>query len=125
MPIETTDLEQYANEIVSSKAFHQVIQAQQILAEAQKVVDNQWSVLRDKMEEYGVKSIKGDFGSITLAERTNLEINQDLLPENLFMTVPDTTKIRKTMALNGDVEGVSTSTTKYLTKRLKASEGGK
>ena len=72
------------------------------------------------MIEHDIKSLKGDWGSLTIAERTNFKVDLDNLPTKFVKKVADTTKIATAYKLDGKLpKGVETSTTKYLTKRIK------
>lgn len=79
-----------------------------------------WKNIEAQMIEHDIKQLKGDFGTVTLAERQNWEIDEELLPKKFFKKVVDTTKITATYRLeNKAPAGCKPVTFKYLTKRLK------
>ncbi len=47
------------------------------------------------------KTIKGDWGSVTVTETDIFDINKDELPPKFWVKVPDTAKIRGTFQLEG------------------------
>jgi hypothetical protein len=90
------------------------------LKEAQEKINSTWKEVETVMIENDIKSIKGDFGSLTIAERTNYKADLDVLPAKFIKKVADTTKIATYAKLEDKLpKGVTISTTKYLTKRIK------
>lgn len=90
------------------------------LKEAQEQINATWKQVETAMIDNDIKSIKGDFGSLTIAERTNYKADLDQLPAKFIKKVADTTKIATFAKLEGKLpKGVTTSSTKYLTKRIK------
>lgn len=97
--------------------------AQQVAAikAAQQQIDDTWQAVQAAMVAHNVKSIKGGFGSITIAERTTFKV-ADLaaLPDQYKKLAPDTKKIGTYYALTGEApDGTEPVVTRYLTKRLK------
>ncbi len=91
-----------------------------ILKEAQKEIDATWKQVKDVMIQHDIKSIKGDWGSITIAERQNFMANMEVLPSKFIKKEINSTKVAKFYALEGKLpKGVERTTTKYLTKRIK------
>lgn len=87
---------------------------------AQSAIAATWKKIEEQMIENDVKSIKGEWGSITIAERTNYKTDLDELPAKFIKRVADTTKIASYAKLENKLpKGVTTSQTKYLTKRIK------
>lgn len=89
----------------------------------QKQVNEQandaWKYVEEKMIENDIKQLKGDFGTITLAERLNWDTTEEL-PNKFYKKVVDTKKLSDTFRLEGKApKGATPSYTKYLTKRLK------
>lgn len=79
-----------------------------------------WNRIEEAMLENNIKSIKGDWGYVTIAERTNFKVNLDLLPAKFIKKVPDTTKIGAAYKLeNKPPKGVEIEIKKYLTKKIK------
>jgi hypothetical protein len=88
--------------------------------EAQQTIRDTWKTIEEQMIEHNIKSVKGEWGSITIAERTNYKADLDELPAKFIKKVADTTKIANFAKLEGELpKGVTTSTTKYLMKRIK------
>lgn len=117
--VDTSSLIQ--NEIDKAVALEHSLATQvaQIKA-AQEQINSSWEQVKDVMIANNVKSIKGDFGSITVAERTTFKTDMTKLPDEFKKLAPDTAKIGSHYALLGDVpEGAEPVVTRYLTKRLK------
>lgn len=89
----------------------------------QDKLDSEWKRVESLMIENGVKQIKGDWGTLTIAERLNWSIDQEVLPPRFWKIVPDTTKISTIFSLEGKApKGANPSYTQYLTKRIKVSK---
>ena len=72
------------------------------------------------MIDNDIKQVKGDFGTLTIAERQGWTYDEKQLPNKFFKKVVDTKKITDTYRLEGKApKGCEPYTTKYLTKRLK------
>lgn len=135
-----TKAEQLANEVV---ALERTVQANELAMqqneqfvawlqaqkEAKQKIADYWAKIEKQMLDKGIKNIKGDWGSITIAERNNFAIDEAVLPRSYFKRVPDTTKINTMFKLENKLPaGVTRSVTKYITKKIKpvvAIEGGK
>jgi hypothetical protein len=59
------------------------------------------------------KSLKGDWGSVTVTERDDFDIDEAALPAKFFKKVPDTTRIRKTFQLEGVAPKGTVRSVKY------------
>jgi hypothetical protein len=92
-----------------------VTQAKQL----QNLLENAWGQVEEQMLNHNVKSIKGDWGSLTIAERKSWKATGDL-PPRFYKQTLDTTKLNF-MLNHGDTlpEAVEMKTTQYLTKRIK------
>lgn len=103
-----------AGNLAENQAFLDFLAIQQ---EMTAEFDKTWAVIQSRMEEYDIKSIKGDFGHITLAERKSFIGS----PAPRFTKrVLDTTKINAYLSLNKRLPaGLTLKTTKYLSKRIK------
>lgn len=67
------------------------------------------------------KTLKGDWGSITVKEDKVLDINEDKLTPRFWKKVPDTTKIRTIYDLEGkDIPGVDISKRYSIVIKLKS-----
>lgn len=90
------------------------------LKHAQDEINATWKQVESAMIGNDIKSIKGDWGSITIAEKNNFKADLDILPSKFIKKVADTTKIGTFFKLEGTLpKGVELSKTKYLTKRIK------
>lgn len=89
-----------------------------------KQVDQQvssvWKMIEERMIENDIKQLKGDFGTVTIAERQGWDIDETELPSKFYKKVVDTTKLTATYRLEGKApKGCTPKITKYITKRLK------
>ena len=88
--------------------------------EVNKKASEIWKQVEQEMIDNDIKQIKGDFGSLTIAERQGWTYDEEQLPNKFFKKVVDTKKITDTYRLEGKApKGCEPYTTKYLTKRLK------
>lgn len=73
------------------------------------------------MIDNGVEKISGDWGYITLAERTSYKAdNLDAVDEKYLKPTLDTAKVKAEAVLTGQLPaGVVESKTQYVTKKLK------
>jgi len=111
------DLEQ---ELSKNEQFRTFLTKQK---KAQAQISETWKNVERQMIEHDVKSIKGEWGSITIAERTNYAAEGgDLsnVPSKFIKKTLDTTKVAAAAKLEGKLpRGITSSVTKYLTKRIK------
>lgn len=90
------------------------------LKEAQDQITATWKTVERVMIDNDIKSVKGDWGSITIAERTTLKGDIDVVPAKFIKKAFDAKKAQAHKDLTGELpKGVTESTTKYLTKRIK------
>lgn len=77
--------------------------------------------IEDQMISNSIKSIKGDWGSLTIAERTNYKAPSiDDVPPRFIKKALDTSKISAEFKLKGKLpKGVESSQTLYLMKKIK------
>jgi len=82
-----------------------------------KVVDQ----IREAMIKNGVDRISGDWGYITLAERTTYKAEDlEAVDSKYLKPTLDTAKVKAEAVLTGELPaGVSESKSQYITKRLK------
>lgn len=107
-------------ELMNNPQFREFQQHQK---EVNAMIADYWKKVEEGMIENNIKSIKGDFGSVTVAERTDFDIDYDELPAKFYKKVVDTKKIADTYKLTGKApKGTTPKIKKYLTKRLKAIE---
>lgn len=77
--------------------------------------------IQEAMEANGVQKIEGDWGYITLAERTSYSATAiDEVPTEFVKPTLDTAKVKAHNVLTGDLPtGVAVKSTKYITKKFK------
>lgn len=86
----------------------------------QTAIDTSWKELEKAMIDHDIKSIKGDWGSVTIAERDVFSGSVDDVPRKFIKKALDTKKIKTFFTLEGKLpKGVEHRVTKYLTKRIK------
>jgi len=92
-------------------------QLKELKAKHDEVVEQ----VKEAMIQNGVTRIDGDWGYITLAERTTYKA-EDLteVPKKFLKQTLDSTKVKAEATLTGKLpKGVTESKTQYITKRLK------
>lgn len=90
------------------------------IKDAQSKIDETWASVERTMIDNDIKSIKGDWGSLTIAERIGWDTDEELLPKKFFKKVVDVKKLTDTYKLEGKApKGATPKYTKYLTKRFK------
>lgn len=105
------------NKLTLNPEFKQFIELKKSVDETAKKV---WKEVEEEMIANNIKSIKGDFGSLTIAERQGWTYDEKQVPSKFFKKVVDTKKITDTYRLEGKApKGCEPYTSKYLTKRLK------
>lgn len=88
--------------------------------EVQTQIADFWKAIETEMISKDIKTVKGDWGYITIAERQGWDVNEDQLPNKFFKKVVDTKRITDTYRLEGKApKGCTPHTTKYLTKHIK------
>lgn len=116
------DLQKQSDDIAvqleSDERFNTLIKQQR---EINTKIADFWKAVEKKMINKNVKTLKGSWGSVTVAERANYKVvDVGLLPLKFTKRSADTTKISHYHQLEGKIPaGVEFSTTRYLTKRLK------
>jgi hypothetical protein len=78
-----------------------------------------WGAVEQQMLEKGISNLKGDFGSISVAERKTWKATKQL-PPRYYKQVLDTSKLNFLFKAGEKLpEGAEYSTSQYITKRLK------
>jgi hypothetical protein len=88
----------------------------------QKQIDETWGVILAQMQKYNIKSLKGEWGSITLVQgRISWDVDLDKLPDEFKKVVADTKKLTTEYDLTEQSpEGASPKWgAPYLNRRLK------
>jgi hypothetical protein len=130
MPDPQSDIENEIRDIVAKE--HELATLERQLSqneefrsfmELKKSVDAQsvlfWGSVEQQMIQHDIKSIKGDWGSVTIAERLGWETT-DELPSKFLKKVVDTKKLSDTYKLEGKApKGTTPKITKYLMRRIK------
>jgi hypothetical protein len=111
---QLVDLEQRLSE---SKEFRKFLELQKTVPAR---LEATWKQVEQQMIEHDIKSLKGEWGSLTIAERLNWEYDPSMLASKFFKKVVDTKKLSDTFRLEGkEPKGATAKTSKYLMKRLK------
>lgn len=109
-----TDSEQ---ELMQDERFKRFLELQKNVT-AQ--VSEAWQKIEKEMIDNDVKSIKGDWGSLTIAERLSWDYDASMLPPKFFKKVVDTKKLSDVFRLEGKAPPAAFPRyTKYLTRRIK------
>lgn len=115
-----TSLAELEQELAQNAEFQAFLVKQK---ETTKQIAEFWKTIEKKMIDNNVKSIKGDWGSITIAERLGWDYLDTLLPNKFFKRVVDTKKMSDYYKLEGKApKGATPKYTKYLTKRIKGKD---
>lgn len=132
--LSTRDLELQLNtlqqELSSNPTFQQFLEVRAALnAKYTEVRKNIEAVMVPAYQAGDIdKSIKGEWGSVTVTETDTFKIDEDVLPAKFWKRVPDTTKIRKTYQLEGKAPKGTEQSTRYgimlKLKNQEASDGG-
>lgn len=110
------ELETLEHELMQNEVFREFLAKQKAYQTASTLY---WQSIENQMIASNIKSIKGDWGSITIAERIGFDTT-DELPSKFYKKVVDTKKIADTFKLEGKApKGATPKYTKYLTKRIK------
>lgn len=105
-----------AGNLAENKAFLDFLAIQQ---EMTAEFDKTWEVIRERMEQYDIKKIDGDWGHILIADRNNWQATGNL-PPRFYKQVLDTTKLNFLHKAGGKLPaGVKLTKSHYLTKRIK------
>ncbi len=116
----TKELQRFINHksLVALKKYA-VLEAQ--LKEAKEAADAVTEQIKQAMIDNGVVKIDGDWGYITLAERTSYKAEDiESVPAEFVKSTLDTTKVKASVTLEGKLPtGVTESKTQYITKKLK------
>jgi hypothetical protein len=119
---ETAIPKELQQQVDQAAALQQDVEARvKALKTDQERIDATWAQVKDVMVANNIKSVKGPWGSITIAERKVFKAT-DLkdVPAKFIKKVLDTTKVGSTFTLEGKLpKGVEMSITQYLTKRIK------
>lgn len=111
------DLQLAETELMENPTFRKFLELQKTVNET---MDRTWKNVEAQMIEHNVKSVKGDWGSLTIAERLNWDYDIEELPKKFIKRTVDTKKLSDTYKLERkEIKGATPRYTKYLTKRLK------
>lgn len=102
-------------DITKAKQLAELIEQAQA---AQTVLEGFWGAIEQQMLDRKVTTVKGDWGTLTIAERRNWKVEGNL-PPRFYKQVVDTSKLNFLEAHGEKIPaGAIMSTSKYLTKRL-------
>lgn len=111
------ELETQELELMQDPRFAKFIQAQKKFKDDSEIF---WGTIENGMIKNDIKSIKGEWGSITIAERQGFDIEIEKLPSKFLKKSPDLKKIGDSYKLTGVAPaGAVPKLTKYLMKRIK------
>lgn len=114
------DLKAEEQQIMQDPKFAKFLQKQK---QVTTQIANFWKEVETKMIESNIKSIKGDWGYITIAERLNWKCDVEELPRAYIKKVPDTTRLSDYYRLTNKIpKGAEPYTTQYLSKGIKETE---
>jgi inhibitor of KinA sporulation pathway (predicted exonuclease) len=83
-------------------------------------LDETWNTIKTVMIDNDIKSIKGDWGSITIAERQTFKGDVSEVAEEFLEKKISSKKVNAYYTLGGTLpDGIERNVTKYLTKRIK------
>lgn len=109
------ELELREQEIMQNEEFRTFLQLQR---DVNKKAEELWAGIERHMIDNGIKNVKGDWGSLTIAERHSW-ITTNELPKKFTKVVADTKKLTDTFKLEGKEPKGAHLTYKYnLVKRL-------
>lgn len=116
----STELQRFIDNksLVAIKKFAKAeARLKELKAKHDEVIDK----VKQAMIDNNVEKIQGEWGSITLAERTTYAAEDIMqVPLNLTMRVLDPKKVKAEVVLTGNMPtGVNKSTTQYIVKKLK------
>ena len=113
----TNDLEQVKSELEKNPTFKKFLELQKTVNE--KAAET-WKTVEAQMIANDTKKIEGEWGSLTIAERLDFDVDLEALPPRYKKTVANTTKIRTVYLLDKKpITGATPKYKKYLTKRIK------
>ena len=111
------ELQQTELELMSDPRFQEFLVKKRNLDQQMSTF---WKGVEAQMITHDIKQIKGDWGTLTIAERLDWDINEAELPRGFKKLVPDTKKLSDHYRLTGKQQkGASPRISKYLSKRFK------
>ena len=101
----------------------QVADADKKLKADQDKIDAEWATVQQLMIDNDVKSIKGEWGSLTIVEKIGWDTDPTVLPKKYLKKVVDVAKLTSDYKLtNKEVAGATKKDIKYLMKKIKSGE---
>lgn len=111
------DLEEQEAKLMQVPEFAQYMIAQKKFQAQSEIY---WESIQQQMEVHNIKSIKGNWGSISLVNKLGFDIDLKELPAKFIKKVADTKKIGEEFKLKGAApKGATPKYSKFLQKRLK------
>lgn len=112
---QLTTINTKALDISKPKQFAEFVSQAQALA---NVLEEAWGIVEQQMLDRNVKQVKGDWGTLSIAERRNWKITGNLPPRFYKQTV-DTAKLNFLQGRGEKLpKGATLTKTKYITKKL-------
>jgi hypothetical protein len=116
----TTELSELEDKLSDNPIFNQFIQKQAELNYARAKAADAWKKIETQMIEHDIKKIDTNQVSLTIAERLDFDIDDEVLAPRYKKTVADTSKIRTIYQLDRKpISGATPRYKRYLVKRLK------
>lgn len=102
-------------DISKPKQFAEFVAQAQALS---NLLEEAWGVVEQQMLDRNVKQVKGDWGTLSIAERRNWKV-EGTLPPRFYKQTVDTAKLNFLQGRGEKVpKNAKLSMTKYLTKKL-------
>lgn len=110
--------QQEADLVAENPKFGEFLQQMKAYEKNAKIL---WSTVEDQMIKHQVKSIKGDWGSLTIVDTTRYTTEDiDSVPPKFIKKALDTTKIKAQSKLSGKLpRGIIATNKQHLMKRIK------
>lgn len=111
------ELAQAEAELMQIDAFRRFVDLQKTFNEQSQKV---WQSIEEKMLENDIKTIKGEWGSLTIVNRNYFNGDIDVLDDQYVKRTPDTKAIAAAYKLEGELpKGATINESQYLLKKLK------
>lgn len=121
---EITEIVEKERQLIAMEvALSQNEQFKQFLAfqkEVKAQADTFWKKVEEQMIEHDIKTVKGDWGTVTIVERLGFDVDETELPRKYFKRVVDTTKLAQDYKLTDIApRGATPKVTKFIRKTIK------
>ena len=108
-----------ASDVVNQNAkFNQLVEYTAYIEAQTKMLKEAWDKVDDAMRTYNIKTLKGDWGTVSRGERKVWTADQNLDPK-FYKQVLDTTKLNAMAKVDMIPDGASFTISEYLRKSIK------